>query len=125
MFKHTALGPRELPVKQSWAVVEQRELPLSVRREEQGGVAVVVTEALSLEVTLARGTWRLLDAAGRELARCEDVSGEVMPDYPVDRFRWTACPSISTTWRATRSGRGTGRATRTPRAWRARRPRRV
>ena len=86
-LQHTAPGPRELPPKQSWAVVEHQELPLSVRREEQGGVAVVVTEELSLEVSLARGTWRLLDAAGRELARCEDFSGEVMPDYPVDRFR--------------------------------------
>ncbi|MFL5355626.1 glycoside hydrolase family 31 protein [Archangium sp.] len=86
-LRHTAPGPRELPPKQSWAVLEQRELPLSVRYEEQGRVVVVGTEELSLEVTLARGTWLLRDADGRELARCEDFSGEVFPDYPVDRFR--------------------------------------
>src|SRR5262249_54873731 len=82
-----APGPRELPPKQSWAVLEQRELPLSIRREEQGRVIVVATEELSLEVTLAQGTWLLREADGRELARCEDFSTEVFPDYPVDRFR--------------------------------------
>jgi alpha-glucosidase len=84
---HSALGPRELAPKQSWAVVEQGERPLSLRRQEDGQVAVVATEELSLEVRLAQGTWRLRDAAGREIARCEDFSGEAMPDYPVTRFR--------------------------------------
>ncbi|WNG33762.1 alpha-glucosidase [Archangium violaceum] len=84
---HRELGPRELPPKQSWAVVEHRELPLSFRREEEGQVAVVSTEEVSLEVRLAQGTWRLRDASGRELTRCEGFSGEAMTDYPVTRYR--------------------------------------
>ncbi|WP_257461656.1 glycoside hydrolase family 31 protein [Archangium lipolyticum] len=84
---HSSRGPRELAPKQSWAVVEQGERPLSVHREKDGQSAVVTTEELSLEVQLAQGTWLLRDASGRELARCEGFSGEAMPDYPVTRFR--------------------------------------
>ncbi|PTL85554.1 glycoside hydrolase family 31 protein [Vitiosangium sp. GDMCC 1.1324] len=86
-LRYSAIGPRELSTKQSWAVVEHRELPLSVRREEQDRVAVVVTEELSVEVKLDDGTWLVRDAAGRELSRCDSFSGEAMPDYPVNRFR--------------------------------------
>ncbi|WP_224365419.1 glycoside hydrolase family 31 protein [Hyalangium versicolor] len=87
-----ALGPsvatlRELSQKESWAVVAQTDRPLSFRREEQGGIAVVGTEELSLEVNVTQGTWRLRDASGRELTRCEGFSGEQMPDYPVTRHR--------------------------------------
>jgi alpha-glucosidase len=85
LLAHSALGPRELAPKQSWSVVGAQELPLSVRREE--GRVVVVAEGLSLEVELARGTWSLHDASGKLLSRCEDFSGEAMPDYPVTRFR--------------------------------------
>jgi alpha-glucosidase len=82
---HTAHAPRELPPKQSWAVVGARELPLSVRRQE--GRVVVAAEGLSLEVALPRGTWSLRDAQGHALTRCEDFSGEALSDYPVSRFR--------------------------------------
>jgi alpha-glucosidase len=87
-----SLGPsahtlREVPSKQSWAVLEHRERPLTVRREALSQVAVVGTEELSLEVLTAEGSWRLRDAGGRELARCVGMSGESRPDYPVTRFR--------------------------------------
>ncbi|MDY7231023.1 TIM-barrel domain-containing protein [Hyalangium rubrum] len=84
---HAALTLRELPAKQSWAVLEQPERPLSFRQEARGEVAVVRTEELSLEVQPDQGSWLLRDAAGKELARCEGFSGEAMPDYPVTRFR--------------------------------------
>ncbi|EPX61636.1 Alpha-glucosidase [Cystobacter fuscus DSM 2262] len=86
-LSHSAPAHRELLPKQSWSVVEHAELPLSLRREQEGAVAVVVAEGLSLEVTLATGAWRLRDGSGRELGRCESFSSEVMPDYPVTRFR--------------------------------------
>ncbi|KFE70296.1 Alpha-glucosidase [Hyalangium minutum] len=84
-----AVTLREVPSKQSWSVLEHLERPLSIRREGQGAEQTVVvgTEELSLEVQLALGTWRLRDAGGRELARCDSFAGEVRPDYPVTRFR--------------------------------------
>jgi alpha-glucosidase len=84
---HTAHVPRELPPKQSWAVVGAGELPLTARREE--GRVVVEAGRLVLEVELARGTWSLRDADGRRLTRCEDFTGEAVSDYPVSRFRST------------------------------------
>ena len=82
---HSAPAHRELVAKESWSVVEHARLPVSLRREEGSAVAVVATEGLSLEVTLATGAWRLRDAAGRELGQCESVLGESFPDYPVTR----------------------------------------
>jgi len=82
-----AHGPRELPAKQSFAVVEHAQRPLSFRHEAQAQVAVVGTEELSVEVRMDQGSWSLKDASGRELSRCEGFSGEAMPDYPVTRFR--------------------------------------
>ncbi|WP_224248533.1 glycoside hydrolase family 31 protein [Hyalangium gracile] len=84
---HSALMPGELPPKQSWAVVEHTDRPLSFRQEAPGQAAVVGTPELSVEVLPAQGTWRLRDAEGRELTRCEGFSGETYPDYPVTRFR--------------------------------------
>ena len=92
---HSAPAHRELVSKSSWSVQESVQesvlahggLPLSVRREHGGAVAVVTTEGLSLEVTLATGAWRLRDAGGRELGGCEQFTGEAHPDYPVTRFR--------------------------------------
>ena len=81
-----AAGPRALPAKHSWAVVEQRALPLSVREEAREDVTVVVAEGLSLEVFRATGAWVLREGGGGELARCEGFSGEMIPDYPVPRY---------------------------------------
>jgi alpha-glucosidase len=82
---HLAHVPRELPPKQSWAVVGGAQaLPVSLRREE--GRGVVEAGRLVLEVELARGTWSLRDAEGRQLTRCEDFTGEATSDYPVSRF---------------------------------------
>ena len=86
-LSHSGLahGPRELPAKQSWAVVEHAQRPLSCHRE--GERAVVSTGELVLEVRLLEGSWSLRDTAGRELTRHVGFSGEAFPDYPVTRFR--------------------------------------
>lgn len=82
---HTAPVPRELPPKVSWAVVGAGELPLDVRREPRR--VSVSAGGLVLDIELGRGTWRLREPEGREVARCEEVTGEAWPDYPTTRFR--------------------------------------
>ncbi len=88
-FVHSfrAHGPRQLPAKHSFAVVEEGQRPLTFGHEPGSNVVVVGTAELSVEVRLDQGTWCLRDAAGRELSRCEGFSGEAMPDYPVTRYR--------------------------------------
>ncbi|WP_437291293.1 glycoside hydrolase family 31 protein [Sorangium sp. So ce406] len=75
----------ELPPKSSFAVVAEGALPLSARRE--GDTLHVSAEGASLEVSLASGTWTFRDGQGGVLARCEGVSGEVKPAFPVDEYR--------------------------------------
>ena len=50
-------------------------------------VGVSDAEGVSLEVELARGTWSFRDSDGRELTRCESVSGEYEPRMPVNHSR--------------------------------------
>ncbi len=69
----------ELPPKRSWAVVAEGERPLQVRRE--GASLQVRADGVALEVFPATGAWVFRDEAGRELARCERVSGELTPAY--------------------------------------------
>lgn len=76
----------ELPPKRSWAVVVGGDaLPLHVTRE--GASLHVRAGGVALEVFPATGTWVFRDEAGRELARCDRVSGEFHPDFPVHQHR--------------------------------------
>jgi alpha-glucosidase len=79
-FTHPRLAP-----KQSWAVVADEARPLQVRRE--GEALHVTAEGVALELSPTTGTWRFRDAEGRELARCESVSGEFSPNMPLDHSR--------------------------------------
>ncbi|WP_438030092.1 glycoside hydrolase family 31 protein [Sorangium sp. So ce233] len=81
----TGFAHPELPPKSSFAVVAEGALPLSARRE--GDTLHVSAEGASLEVSLASGTWTFRDGQGGVLARCEGVSGEVRPAFPVDEYR--------------------------------------
>lgn len=79
-FSHPQLAP-----KQSWAVITDEARPLEVRRE--GDTFHITAEGASLELTAATGTWRFRGAEGRELARCESVSGESWPNMPLSHHR--------------------------------------
>ncbi|RKH48815.1 alpha-glucosidase [Corallococcus interemptor] len=74
-----------LPDKRSWAVVAEGGHALKVERD--GERVRVTAEGASLEVDAEPGTWRFMDARGRELARCVDVSGDVQAEYPMSRHR--------------------------------------
>lgn len=75
----------ELPPKRSWAVVTEGALPLHVTRE--GASLHVRGEGVALEVHPSTGAWTFRDDTGRELARCERVSGEVRAAFPVPECR--------------------------------------
>ncbi len=75
----------QLSSKQSWAVVTDEALPLQVRRE--GDLLLITSDGATLELTPSTGTWRFQDAQGRELARCESVSGEFSPGMPLNHSR--------------------------------------
>ncbi|WP_044181551.1 glycoside hydrolase family 31 protein [Hyalangium minutum] len=79
-FAHPQLAP-----KQSWAVVTDQNLPLQVN--EDSGTFLVTVEGLSLELAASTGTWTLRDTHGRELVRCESVSGESHPNMPLSHHR--------------------------------------
>ncbi|MCI0670097.1 MAG: glycoside hydrolase family 31 protein [Myxococcaceae bacterium] len=81
---HTGFAPRELPPKDSWAVVGGAPRPMDVR--EEGGLWRVSAGELVLEVQRGPCTWRLSDAQERVLARCEWVTGDAATDYPATRF---------------------------------------
>ena len=81
----TGFSHPQLPPKQSWAVISDEARPLQVRRE--GDTFHVTAEGVSLEVAAATGTWSFRDAEGRELARCESVSGESWPSMPLNHHR--------------------------------------
>ena len=79
-FTHPRLGP-----KTPFAVVTDEGLPLQARRE--GNTLHVTAEGVSLELTLDTGAWSFRDAEGRTLARCESVSGESVPNMPLNHHR--------------------------------------
>lgn len=75
----------ELPPRRSFAVEPGEALPLDAVRE--GDVVRVTASGVSLAVSLSPFAWTFSDDAGRELARCEAISGEIRPAFPVDERR--------------------------------------
>ncbi len=75
----------QLPPKQSWAVITDEARPLTVRRE--GDTFHITAEGALLELAAATGTWCFRSPEGRELARCESVSGESWPNMPLHHHR--------------------------------------
>jgi len=75
----------ELPPKRSFAVEPGESLVVSAERD--GNAVRVSAPGVSLELTLAPFGWVFKDDTGRVLARCEGISGELRPAYPVDEHR--------------------------------------
>jgi alpha-glucosidase len=74
----------ELSPKQSWAVVADGSIPLSVRRD--GNILWISGPSVRLEIALPTGTWSFFgETDERPLARCESIAGELRSVFPMDR----------------------------------------